>query len=313
MKMSIARNELTKPGYADTPTSHVTAQLESIGPLVAKKYLESMASNRRVKDARVRQYASAMKRGQWTISDPISFDCNGLLINGQHRLLSVIKTGMVIEFLVVRGLPPESKKHLDIGVRRSINDILKMNGVSNPSPKSAMARVILCMENGLSTPIHLSGTRYEPTVDDIVERASTDPVVEECAKLVTGKYKPLAKLAKSQGAIGWFMYCLKNGMDDFELASEFLQIAMGTMLPKSETDPAYVLHKRLTRTESATNTSNSYLRMALVIKAWNMFVTGTQTTKLFFRTVGVHAEPFPQILLDREIASAGYKREEDEG
>ena len=48
-----------------------------------------------------------MQNGEWKLNGKsICFDWNGRLLNGQHRLSAVVRSGVPLTTLVVRGLDP---------------------------------------------------------------------------------------------------------------------------------------------------------------------------------------------------------------
>lgn len=103
---------------------------EKVDAARAMKLLESNTMNRKVKDQVVQGYARDMREGQWLDSSttPLKFDQNGVLVDGQHRLWAVIESGKEIRFLVARGVV-EGERHVqDVGAKRSVHDILTIDG-----------------------------------------------------------------------------------------------------------------------------------------------------------------------------------------
>jgi len=109
------------------PTEPST-RLVLITPTLAKQYLLQNKDNRKLRVHVIRKYASFMEKGEWILNDQsISFDVNGRLLNGQHRLNAVILSGITIKSFVTRNLPEDSFKYLDVGASRSNGDIHKMS------------------------------------------------------------------------------------------------------------------------------------------------------------------------------------------
>ena len=96
---------------------------------MAQNYLENMIDHQRKPSlSTVAKYATEMKAGRWIVSNPISFDVDGKLIDGQHRLMAVIKAGVSITFLVIRGYETVAAQALDIGRSRLAVDIAHLQG-----------------------------------------------------------------------------------------------------------------------------------------------------------------------------------------
>ena len=108
---------------------NIVTSTEFIEGEQAKTLLISNFGNRSPNTRRVSEYARAMNSGEWGLGDPLMFDKFGNLLNGQHRLMAVARSGVPVEFIVVRGLEPESKKYLDTGMSRTVAQILTMRGL----------------------------------------------------------------------------------------------------------------------------------------------------------------------------------------
>ena len=79
--------------------------IEIITPEIASKYLEKNTNNyRNVRQDRVSAYALEMKNGNWKNNgEAIVFGTDGVLKNGQHRLMACVKSNTPFETLVIRG------------------------------------------------------------------------------------------------------------------------------------------------------------------------------------------------------------------
>tara|TARA_R100000734_G_scaffold8011_1_gene6367 strand:- start:796 stop:1632 length:837 start_codon:yes stop_codon:yes gene_type:complete len=106
-----------------------TADIEVITPEVADRYLRTNTANRALRPTAVKEYVAEMESGDWLLGcDAIGFDVNGVLINGQHRLNAVVKSGIASDFIVARNLPTKSKNALDVGKRRQLHERITIAG-----------------------------------------------------------------------------------------------------------------------------------------------------------------------------------------
>lgn len=106
--------------------------VETISPETAKSYLLTQENNRDINDRRVADYANRMRRGEWKIGQPITFDESDHLIDGQHRLRAIIRFGKPVEIVTVRGIPSDSRAVFDIGQQRTTAQIAKLSGNAKP-------------------------------------------------------------------------------------------------------------------------------------------------------------------------------------
>lgn len=82
--------------------------VETITPGDAAMYMSNNARHRPIKDKKVAEYMGEMRDGKWRLNGKtICFDTTGRLLNGQHRLSAVIRSGVSLTTLVVRGLNPD--------------------------------------------------------------------------------------------------------------------------------------------------------------------------------------------------------------
>lgn len=110
---------------------NILTRIETITPEKAKKYLEHNCINRKPNKSRVSQYATDMRNGKWQLNgETIIFDEDGMLKNGQHRLMAVVEADIPVQFLVVRGVPRDSSLQ-DRGRMRSVSDAMIIDGISS--------------------------------------------------------------------------------------------------------------------------------------------------------------------------------------
>lgn len=83
----------------------LTCEVEVITPEMAEAYLANNFKHRDIKESKVDKYVETLKNGEWRFNGKvITFNKDGVLMNGQHRLSAVVKSGIPIKTLVVRGI-----------------------------------------------------------------------------------------------------------------------------------------------------------------------------------------------------------------
>ncbi|MBA7642156.1 hypothetical protein ES703_49843 [subsurface metagenome] len=106
--------------------------IETIDKERAQEYIAKIDGNRPISNGYVRWLIGRQKRGEWqTNGDSIKFDTNGVLRDGQHRLMMVMQTGRPIEVVVVRDIDPASFITMDTGKNRNLSDVLAINKYQN--------------------------------------------------------------------------------------------------------------------------------------------------------------------------------------
>lgn len=142
----------------------ITHNIESVTPAWAAQILDEMDKEiadekfkqRKRTESRVNMYAADMAAGNWGLTGQgISFDENGHLLDGQHRLAAVVKSGKTVDMLVVRGLPPQQSSKVrtidlfDTGKSRSLGAQLQINGHEYANHLSSCARMLSLFARGL--------------------------------------------------------------------------------------------------------------------------------------------------------------------
>lgn len=121
----------------------MNAKVMKITPEIAKEMLEKNTNNRNISLKRVDMYADDMKRGEWQSNgEAICFNESGVLANGQHRLMAVVKSGCTVEMVVIFGVKDDVTLY-DRGRNRSVSDAMTFSGMYATKLTCAMARLYL--------------------------------------------------------------------------------------------------------------------------------------------------------------------------
>lgn len=118
---------------------------EDITPEKANQWLENHnTKNRPLKMKHVERLASDMKERRWKKDGmPFRFDVDGNLLDGQHRLAAIAKSGITLrDQVIVRGLGRESFVSMDTGSKRSTADMLHIKGEMNYTTLSGALGII---------------------------------------------------------------------------------------------------------------------------------------------------------------------------
>lgn len=105
----------------------VTVSIERITPSVAQSMLGANTHNRNAN--RFEAISKALKNGEWSLNGAsIVFSDDGVLLDGQHRLMACVKTGIAFDTIVVRGIGQRQQMTMDVGTKRKVADFLKLDG-----------------------------------------------------------------------------------------------------------------------------------------------------------------------------------------
>lgn len=115
-----------------------------VTPETAQFWLSRAHPNRAVKQRWVNQLTEMILRDEWrTTHQGIALDWEDRPVDGQHRLLAVVKSGVAVEMMVTRGIRfDDSLAAIDGGVGRSFGDHLRMLGEANCNTKAGVTRAV---------------------------------------------------------------------------------------------------------------------------------------------------------------------------
>ena len=90
-------------------------EIAEITPAYAAELLKQNTNNRPVRPSHVRFLSEAMQRGEFLFNgDAIRISKDNVILDGQHRLLAVVKSNIALKVVVVRGLESEVFKTIDV-------------------------------------------------------------------------------------------------------------------------------------------------------------------------------------------------------
>jgi hypothetical protein len=122
---------------------------ETITPTTAAAYLERNTGNRTIKGKHVDALADAMSAGHWQCThEGIAFANDGSLIDGQHRLAAVVKSGVTITSLVFRDCDAGTFHVIGDASRRSAADVLHLAGETSTTKLAAAANYAIVGDAG---------------------------------------------------------------------------------------------------------------------------------------------------------------------
>lgn len=103
-------------------------EIVDITPSIASAMLDKNISNRKLRKTAVESLATAMKSGLFqTTHQGIAFNCDGYLIDGQHRLHAIIKSGATVKMVVAYDVEAADYAALmiDCGANRRASDLYR--------------------------------------------------------------------------------------------------------------------------------------------------------------------------------------------
>ncbi|ADG97657.1 hypothetical protein Srot_1186 [Segniliparus rotundus DSM 44985] len=248
------------PASAFADASGPDASWWWIGPEEAEELLGHNTRNRNLRPAHRDALARDMTEGRWKENAaPVQVAADGTLLDGQHRLSAIVKSGVRLKLLLVTGLPKDSQHVMDSGAKRTVADALRIDGVPDATKVASAARAVIMLDQ-----------RHVPTHTETVAFAREHAEQLACAtRLGYQVYRDLAGSPSSWAAAAWRILAV-----DHVNGHMFLHLlASGEMIGHGH--PAYTLRRKL-RSGLASANNPKALRdtLAPVFKAFNLWGAG---------------------------------------
>jgi hypothetical protein len=256
----------------------------------AEAVLRYNTGNRRVNRRKLAVLVDQMRSGAFeNTGEPIIISAEGVLNNGQHRLLAVVEADATVDMDVRFGIPRRVFTKTDTGAPRTGGDVLTIKGAPHGAQVSSAVRLLILYRRGLPDSI-----RAFVSNDEVGRAFDRWKDMTDVAQQVQGYNFPkgirstplfatayLASRSPGKAGLNGWLYTLATGLD------------------ATKDNPAWQLRERLLRgVEAPIGTREGLLeRFALMIKSWNLNAKGETLPMREFRwrASGKGAEPFPHV------------------
>lgn len=254
-------------------------QEELITPTRATELLTLNLSNRPLNRHHVLFLSQQMAEGKWKrAGDPIRISKSGQLLDGQHRLTAIVESNVPLHMYVILDLDDDTFQVMDTGRTRTASDMVSLTGQPNATTVAALVKMIIHYRSGLKTNTEgrargRNGVTNSQIVDFLKQRQDVQPFVKQgmawfhqCRLLTGTEYA--------------FLYWLFDPLDSTQSFTFLSSLATGVNL--SVDSPIYLLRRKLENYKINRIPMNGKERLALTLKAWNLFRSGKTVSLLTF-------------------------------
>jgi len=265
----------------------ITTKEVLVTPEIAAKYLKNNVNNRDVKPGVVEAYAAQMRNNEWKEGNPqpISFSVSGLLIDGQHRLSAIIKSGKAQRLMIAENVSDDMFSVIDRGSKRTPGDIFKMADIKNPILTSAI------IVKFLNTGKRINAIECRPTMQQLMEEYQKRPDFwNHIVDFSTNAKKSFGGFLEPSLLGGWYAQCSDIDQSQADIYFKALISGIGFV---NEKDPILQYRQYLIKNKEDKHLKNvlSSIRHALFIKSWNML----REKKLHILKYSPKQEKFPTL------------------
>lgn len=229
---------------------------------------EGDVRNRKLRINVADKYRRIMERGKWNElnGETIKFDCDGNLIDGQHRLFAQIKYGKTMWWFVAYNCRRDAFKTIDNGSNRKAPDMLSIKGHENCNVLAATLGLASRYKDGTIAKAGRNGLSNQ----DVYDLVGQEPGIVGSVSVAIENKGPKGFLATSIAA---FIHYMGSKGGNSQLADNFVKaLCRGDHCENDQ--PITMLRKKLVENLVASKKANRIVVTAWCVKAWNAYYEG---------------------------------------
>lgn len=249
---------------------------EFITPEYAKELLQANIHNRKVKLGIVSRYSKDIANDKWKedTGEALKISSTGAILDGQHRLMAIVKADKGLNLHIVRGLNDEVFKVIDTGAVRTHADIFQVSGAKNNTIIPQIIQTYILLKKGFGIKQNRQTTLTSHELLDIY--VNNEAEWQSVANKVTKWYYGFSRILPTS-LIGGLYSAFKDKAGE-AVADEFMnQLMYGREV---SSDTIFWTRKKLTEDKLSKTRLKTNIKIALLIRTWNLYRQGKQVKNL---------------------------------
>lgn len=244
------------------------------------RYNKPDDTNRRLSPVYVKQQADLIRAGHWVnTGEPIIFSDEAILNDGQHRLESVVTSGLPIVIDIRFGVARRAFINTNSGKKRTISEVLHIAGHSSDPMAGAVVRLSEAYRRGLP-----QNAKLKVSNGEVVEMYELDERYQRASRLASGLPRYVKNAAL--GTTIYFALCTGNRAT-VESFVEVLRFGEG-----ARANPPHRLREAALARAAQYSTEDRITLFGMGLQAWNAYHAGEAIGRWW---KGGSGEPFPTV------------------
>lgn len=269
----------------------LTPTLVHVDRAMAQVLMDCNEGNRNIRPGKLAQYRRDMLEGRFKENgESIIIGTNGRLLDGQHRLRSVLETGCAYDMAVSFGVDPDSMDTVDQGAARKTADFLKISGTPNSHTVASMLKMVLAYERAQKESNVPAGTIQlgspgRVTSAEVVERLEDAnqmgdfQLIADAASYANSNNKAFKGMLTPQ--LVAFVYWLLARKSQHDAVTVLDKIR--TQLGFTSKDPIFVTYQNLKKLDARNAPVTD--RVEAMVRGWNNYRRGNQVSRIALQGV----------------------------
>lgn len=283
--------QLADYAWITTPTRTPEIRRVIMTAEIAQKLLDSVnTANRKIRPGKVEFLAGQIDSGDYALTHQGgATDWNGVVQDGQHRLLAVARTGKPIEMYWAVGMDPANYGKIDINTLRTGADMARSQGVIRYENATAAAAKMIYLYDKHGSEVRARSRGGAGRVPNTITQDQIVTLGEDLAVAIYRSakvYKNIRGISHAGVAAALYLIQRRLPQDDPRLLAFIHHGA--TLVGVHEGHPVYALWRMF----NGGPRRDQYQSMGLVLKAWRHYVRGETVAHLRFSQDDKMPAPF---------------------
>ena len=254
---------------------------------MAEDLLSHNTHNRNPSMGAVARYTAAMIADEWKMNgETIKISKSGEILDGQHRLMAIVRSGKTIQALVCYDVPASVVDTIDIGKKRSFSNWLQIQGEINTATLSSALAGITLYEKYFSKNQFIEQKKGS-SFAQLESTLEAHPSLRKSVSLVNGNWNRNGLFNPSLLSVAHYLFS-KASPDDAE--EFFSKLISGAGL--TENSPILAMRNAGLRWKNFKSSPPLYETLGCMIHAWNAFLKRENKKMVRFSD----SDPYPKIL-----------------
>jgi len=279
--------------YVHPGDSGLGITVEMVTPAMAQAWLDRGGVNRKPSERAILKLMHAIQLGEWDLTgETIKLDSDGKVRDGQHRLTAIVRTGITVPTIVVRGISESAFDKIDQQKSRNMADVLAIHGHHNQVALATAARGLILIESYGRFEVGgvRLGTHTAPSPAQGLAYIEAHPEVATAVMLADR----IRKEAHMLGGTGLWAIALTMF---WRVSPDQTQVFVTSLIEGANLERGNPILKlrnqyRVGREWQSNNAARERL-LAIIIKAWNFWRRDETVQMLTWHDSGRSAEKFP--------------------
>lgn len=252
---------------------NTVVSIREITPTNAANLLDAKnTKNRNISKGKVSEYINAMKNGEWMFNgDSIRISNEGILLDGQHRLTAVAKSGLSQHFIIIENMQKEIGLTIDVGKVRNGGDVLSLEaGVGRNMAQSISGAIKIFHKHNTGKSMSNSGTGRLTNVQVVEKYKENERLITFCVEWMNENVKRQGAILAKSEMLACLMIFASIDKDACISFSEMVFCGLGI----TEACTQSFLRDYLQSCKVDSKKSTSTQRLHTIIKSWNSIRSG---------------------------------------